>query len=198
MSTSLRERAGAMAARGDFDDAEPFSDHERAAAGLPPLRTRRGPSGTSRASFVRDMRERDDENSAQYRSDESGPENESRTPREVPASVRRGAKRAYRDTIDAGGQTASATRSILSARSPGSVAGVILGLAGYAIIINYVRYGWPGVRGWFAAKFLNKPFNPNDPNAKVADVIPFPGPGTQTTAPSAPGTNPPVAKKPAS
>lgn len=38
--------------------------------------------------------------------------------------------------------------------------GFALGLVLYALGLNYIRYGPPGVRGWLAAKFLNKP-NPN-------------------------------------
>ena len=31
----------------------------------------------------------------------------------------------------------------------------ILGMVAYCLVINYVRYGWPGVTGWFSAKFTN-------------------------------------------
>lgn len=34
--------------------------------------------------------------------------------------------------------------------------GIMLGLVAYSIGINYLRNGWPGVRQWFAAKFLNQ------------------------------------------
>lgn len=39
-------------------------------------------------------------------------------------------------------------------------AGVLLGLVLYALLLSYVRYGPDGVRGWVAAKFLNKPYGP--------------------------------------
>lgn len=39
-----------------------------------------------------------------------------------------------------------------------SGAGVILGMIGYALVINYLRGGYPAVRGWFGAKFINKPY----------------------------------------
>jgi len=35
-------------------------------------------------------------------------------------------------------------------------ASFLLGLVGYALVLNYLRYGWPGVTGWLSAKFLNK------------------------------------------
>lgn len=31
-----------------------------------------------------------------------------------------------------------------------------VGMIAYALFINYVRYGWPGVTGWLSAKFINK------------------------------------------
>lgn len=34
--------------------------------------------------------------------------------------------------------------------------GIMLGLVAYSIGINYLRNGWPGVKAWFAAKFLNQ------------------------------------------
>lgn len=34
-------------------------------------------------------------------------------------------------------------------------ASFLLGLLGYALAINYLRYGWPGVTGWLSAKFTN-------------------------------------------
>src|SRR4051812_10140503 len=35
--------------------------------------------------------------------------------------------------------------------------GFMLGLVLYAIGLNYLRYGWPGVTGWLSAKFINEP-----------------------------------------
>lgn len=32
----------------------------------------------------------------------------------------------------------------------------ILGVLAYCLLINYIRYGWPGVTGWLSAKFINK------------------------------------------
>ena len=58
--------------------------------------------------------------------------------------------------------------------------GIMLGLVAYSIGINYLRNGWPGVRQWFAAKFLNQttsgPGKANiiSPNAPIA----APGGGT--------------------
>jgi len=50
-------------------------------------------------------------------------------------------------------------------------AGWVLGLIAYAVFNAYLNYGPAGARGWFAAKFLNKPYSPN---------------GAQTPAPAAP------------
>jgi hypothetical protein len=38
----------------------------------------------------------------------------------------------------------------------GEGAGLILGVVGYALVLNYLAHGWPGVTGWISAKFLNK------------------------------------------
>jgi hypothetical protein len=38
------------------------------------------------------------------------------------------------------------------------LAGVVVGMLGYIVVINYLRGGLPAVRGWFAAKFLNRPY----------------------------------------
>ncbi len=35
-------------------------------------------------------------------------------------------------------------------------ASVLLGLFAYALVLNYLRYGWAGDTAWFKAKFLNK------------------------------------------
>jgi hypothetical protein len=39
----------------------------------------------------------------------------------------------------------------------GEGAPAILGIVAYCLVINWFRYGWPGVTGWFSAKFINKP-----------------------------------------
>lgn len=41
--------------------------------------------------------------------------------------------------------------------SAGDASGFAFGLIAYALFINYIRYGPAGVRGWIAAKFINKP-----------------------------------------
>lgn len=33
---------------------------------------------------------------------------------------------------------------------------LLLGMVGYCLAVNWFRYGWPGVTGWFTAKFENK------------------------------------------
>lgn len=41
---------------------------------------------------------------------------------------------------------------------PGNGAGFLLGLVGYALLVNFMRGGLPQVKGWIGAKFLNKPY----------------------------------------
>lgn len=36
-------------------------------------------------------------------------------------------------------------------------ASFLCGLVGYALVLAYVNYGWPGVTSWLSAKFFNKP-----------------------------------------
>lgn len=38
--------------------------------------------------------------------------------------------------------------------------GFVIGLFCYVLALNYVRHGPEGVRGWLAAKFINKPWTP--------------------------------------
>lgn len=38
--------------------------------------------------------------------------------------------------------------------------GFLFGMLAYALVLNGIRYGTPGVRGWLSAKFLNKPYKP--------------------------------------
>lgn len=38
-------------------------------------------------------------------------------------------------------------------------AGFVLGLVAYALLLNYLRGGIPAVRGWLAAKFINRPYH---------------------------------------
>lgn len=40
----------------------------------------------------------------------------------------------------------------------GNGAGVLLGMLGYAVLVNFLHGGPAQVRGWMAAKFLNKPY----------------------------------------
>ena len=51
-------------------------------------------------------------------------------------------------------KTPNAPQQVTSTAARGG--GIMLGLVAYSIGINYLRNGWPGVRAWFAAKFLNQ------------------------------------------
>lgn len=44
-------------------------------------------------------------------------------------------------------------------------AGAIAGVLAYALIINGIRYGTPGITGWLKAKFLNEPMQGQAANA---------------------------------
>lgn len=56
--------------------------------------------------------------------------------------------------------------------------GFALGLILYALGLNAIRYGWPGVTGWLSAKFLNKPM---DGSGAAMQMAP-PGPNAQSKA----------------
>jgi hypothetical protein len=44
-------------------------------------------------------------------------------------------------------------------------AGAMAGVLAYALIINGIRYGTPGITGWLKAKFLNEPMQGQAVNA---------------------------------
>jgi len=56
----------------------------------------------------------------------------------------------------------------------------VLGLIAYAVFNAYLNYGPAGARGWFAAKFLNKPYSPNG--------APAPAPAAPKLGSTAPST----------
>jgi hypothetical protein len=143
---------------------------------------RRG-DAEQRAHFERQMRDEGLDPKTGRRAKPGGTGESRHASSTVPA-IRRGTSRAYGDARAAGAKTARSTRSVLGGRSPGSASGLVLGLAGYAIVINYIRWGTPGVKGWFSAKFVNKPFTA--PGTKSATILPF-------KAPAAPGAHPAVA-----
>lgn len=62
--------------------------------------------------------------------------------------------------------------------------GILLGLIGYAIGLNYVRNGWPGVTAWFRAKLLNQTGNPPAPAGGGGGIKRF----QEQAAPSPPST----------
>lgn len=61
-------------------------------------------------------------------------------------------------------------------------ASFLLGLVAYALVLNYLSAGWPGVKAWMSAKFLNKPSTPT-PGPGTAVLIPAANPGTGAPAP---------------
>lgn len=58
------------------------------------------------------------------------------------------------------GPAARALKPVTSKFSGNDLAGGAMGALGYIIVINYLHGGLPQVRGWFAAKFLNRPYKP--------------------------------------
>lgn len=77
------------------------------------------------------------------------------------------ARAAGRRVSDAGGSARRAPRTIgaqtlglVEGRRPASISAAILGVLGYAVIVNYLHGGWPQVKGWLAAKFANVPYAP--------------------------------------
>jgi hypothetical protein len=71
--------------------------------------------------------------------------------------------------------TTSAARRVASPGGPqvaDTGAGVILGAVLWALVLNWLRYGAAGARGWLSAKFLNKPMQVNaatSAGAKIAE-----------------------------
>ncbi|MCU1489722.1 MAG: hypothetical protein JWM85_1127 [Acidimicrobiaceae bacterium] len=63
---------------------------------------------------------------------------------------------------------------LVSGKQPPSLAAGVLGLVAYAVAINYIHGGWPQVKGWLAAKFVNQPYTPPASSAQGAKIIPFP------------------------
>lgn len=59
--------------------------------------------------------------------------------------------------------------------------GVLVAMIFYAIVINGLRYGTPGVTGWLKAKFLNQPMQGPPAqaagNAAGTPSVPAGGPG---------------------
>lgn len=51
-------------------------------------------------------------------------------------------------------------------------AGFLLGLFAYALLANYLRNGVPGVKGWLAAKFLNRPMDSSGASAPTKPARP--------------------------
>ncbi len=91
--------------------------------------------------------------------------------------------------------TGSATWRLLHGKSF-SVADAVLGLVGYAALINLIHGGPAQLRGWFGAKFLNRPWHPattatTAETTAPATTAPAPAPGAstpRTTAYVVPGT----------
>lgn len=71
---------------------------------------------------------------------------------------------------------------VMSKFSSDDLAGAVMGALGYIIVINYLRGGLPQVRGWFAAKFLNRPY-------KAAATPGGEKSATSTTPTTPPNTN---------
>lgn len=84
-----------------------------------------------------------------------------------------GSTRSAARSGSAGGRSATSTSTGATSSNPGagilsrltsgstpldSGAGLLLGAILYANVVNYLRGGLPAVKGWYAAKFLNRPY----------------------------------------
>lgn len=56
--------------------------------------------------------------------------------------------------------------------------GLLLGMVGYCLVINLIRYGTPGVTGWISAKFWNQPMGTTPAKVNNAPFGGKTGPGT--------------------
>lgn len=82
-----------------------------------------------------------------------------------------------------------ATAGLVSGKAPPSLAAGLLGVIGYAVLVNYLHGGWPQVKGWLGAKFANTPYaNATSSAAGGATIIPFPTPAGASPAPTASAT----------
>lgn len=120
-------------ARGGLDPLENFDslNASRATAGLPPF-------------------------------DSSGHSAEPADKRPPTRQTRRAAAARGASAISSGARTsAGETSGILHGKTPSTLSGAVIGLIGYALLSNFIAGGFPQVKGWFASKFLNKPYTVN-------------------------------------
>lgn len=62
-------------------------------------------------------------------------------------------------------------------------AAALAGVIAYALAINYLRYGWPGVSGWLSAKFLNQVTLKTQGPGQGTNTVPATGlPATRVSA----------------
>lgn len=74
-------------------------------------------------------------------------------------------RRLRESATDAASESARRSSLSLGRRATGTAddaGGVFLGMIGAALVINYLRAGWPGVTAWARAKFLNETSSIND------------------------------------
>ncbi len=67
-------------------------------------------------------------------------------------------------------------------------AGILLGFVAYALFLAYVKGGWSGVRGWLAAKFLNRTGGSTTPHQQPGPYgqPPLPNPNHLPNPPAGP------------
>lgn len=71
-----------------------------------------------------------------------------------------GQSSSFRQAVDRGkgwGSKAAAATAKPTAKATHAVGGLLFGMFAYALLINGIRYGTPGITGWLNAKFFNKP-----------------------------------------
>jgi hypothetical protein len=105
--------------------------------------------------------------------------------RAATSSARRASASSYGRSVGKGlSQVPGATGQILRGRLPATPAGAVCGLLGAALLVNWLEGGWPQVKGWLGAKFLNKV--PSAPAAAATTSVTVATPAPAAVVP--PGT----------
>lgn len=165
-----------MAPRAAFRDVAPFDFDDDDDPGFDPPADSR-PNATETRHIVTEMRANEraehERIAAEMRAEGINPD--TGAPLGTPGEARQASRRP--------GSARSTLASVLpSPRTRASLAAGALGLVAYAAGVNYLRGGWPQVKGWAAAKFANASWHPAS-NAPVVHLRS----ATSSSSVSAPG-----------
>lgn len=171
MATSTHARRAPWADAPGIDDLpdlpfEPLSDEQWAA-----LERRAEEREKTPAQRRRELREESRRQEAQAREffedDEADRARRTERAGRTGAAVQRAGGSVARSATTAPG----ATLGILQGKRPATISAGVLGVLGYALVVNYLHGGWPQVKGWLAAKFANSPYTPA-PAAPATTAVP--------------------------